>query len=97
LILGEPEQAPHANLVGFDKDTKKKGLPIIAGVIKVVTDDESAMILKVHQGVYNAGSKTTLISEFQVCDHQLLIDLVSTKHLTDLDGHKGTQSLWVTE
>jgi hypothetical protein len=35
LILGGPAQAPLANLVGFDKDAKKKGLPIISGAIKL--------------------------------------------------------------
>jgi hypothetical protein len=90
LILGDIEQAPYANLVGFDKDAKKKGLPIIAGAIKVKIDDGSFIILKGHQGVYNAGSKTTLISEFQVCDHGLIIDSISTKHMMDLDGNRGT-------
>jgi hypothetical protein len=66
LILEDTNKAPGANLVGFDKDAKKKGLPIVAGAIKVTLDDASEVILKVHQGVYNEGSKTTLISEFQV-------------------------------
>ena len=64
LILGDIETAPRANLVGFDKDAKKKGLPIISGAIKVITSAGEAIILRVHQGVYNAGSRTTLISEF---------------------------------
>jgi hypothetical protein len=62
LILGDPATAPCANLVGIDKDAKKKGLPIISGAIKVTTLDGETMILRVHQGVYNTGSWTTLIS-----------------------------------
>jgi hypothetical protein len=69
LILGDIETAPRANLVGFDKDAKKKGLPIISGAIKLITSAGEAIILCVHQGVYNAGSRTTLISEFQVREH----------------------------
>jgi hypothetical protein len=96
LILGDLEHAPRANLVGLDKDAKKKGLPIIAGAIKVETEDGDPVILKVHQGVYNAGSKITLISEFQVRDHGLIIDSISTKHMINLDGNTGTQSFWVS-
>jgi hypothetical protein len=96
LIIGDLKQAPWANLVGFDKDAKKIGLPIIAGAIKVHTEDGISMILKVHQDVYNAGSRTTLISEFQVRDHGLIIDSISAKHKSDLGGCKGTQSFWVT-
>ena len=97
LILDDTETAPRANLVGFDKAAKKKGLPIVAGAIKVTLDDCSEVILKVHQGVYNEGSRTTLISEFQVRDHGLIIDSISAKHRTDSDGRRGTQSFWVTK
>jgi hypothetical protein len=97
LILDKTEKATRAtNLVGFDKAAKKKGLPIVAGAIKVKLDDGSEVILKVHQGVYNEGSRTTLISEFQVRDHGLILDLISAKHMTGINGSRGTQSFWVT-
>jgi hypothetical protein len=45
LILGDPATSPHANLVGFDKDAKKKGLPILSAAIKVkVANDESVVL-----------------------------------------------------
>jgi hypothetical protein len=97
LILGDIERAPRANLVGFDKDAKKKGLPIISGAIKVRLDDNKSVILRVHQGVYNAGSRTTLISEFQVRNHGLILDSVSAKHRAHVDGDKGTQAFWLSD
>jgi hypothetical protein len=50
LILGSPATSPRANLVGFDKDTKKKGPPIISGAIKVKTSNGEFVVLCVHQG-----------------------------------------------
>ncbi len=97
LILGDLATAPRANLVGFDKDAKKKGLPIVSGAIKVITSDGDTMILRVHQGVYNAGSRTTLISEFQVRDHGLVLDSICTRHRANVEGEKGTQSFWLSD
>jgi hypothetical protein len=51
LILGDTATAPGANLVGFDKDAKKKGLPILSGAIKVKLENGESVILRVHQGV----------------------------------------------
>jgi len=96
LILGDTERAPGANLVSFDKDAKKKGLPIVSGVIKVRLEDDSFIILRVHQGVYNSGSRTTLISEFQVRNHGLILDSVSSQHRAHADGDKGTQTFWLS-
>jgi hypothetical protein len=96
LILGDPAQAPLANLVGFDKEAKKKGLPIISGAIKVQLDNKESVILRVHQGVYNSGSRTTLILEFQVRDQGLILDSVSSKHRAHIDGEKGTQAFWLS-
>jgi hypothetical protein len=97
LILGDTATAPGANLVGFDKDAKKKGLPILSGAVKVKLDNGESIILRVHQGVYNAGSSTTLISEFQVRDHGLILDSVCTRHRAHPDGNKGTQTFWLSE
>jgi hypothetical protein len=96
LILGDPERAPRANLVGFDKEAKNKGLPIISGAIKVRLDNDEFIILRVHQGVYNSGSRTTLISEFQVREHGLILDSVSSTHRAHVDGDKGTQAFWLS-
>jgi hypothetical protein len=76
-------------LVGFDKGAKKKGLPTILGAIKVQLENDVLVILRVHQGIYNSGNRTTLISEFQVCNHGLILDSVSSKHQAHIDGDKG--------
>jgi hypothetical protein len=47
--------------------------------------------------VYNAGSRTTLISDFQVYDHRLVLDSISTKHRAHVDGNKGNQTFWISE
>ena len=92
LILGDTTLAPRANLVGFDKDAKKKGLPIVSGAIKVRLENDTPVILQVHQGVYNSGSRTMLISEFQVRNHGLILDLVSSNHRAHVDSEKGIQA-----
>ena len=61
-----------ANLDGFDsKYAWKRGLPIVTADTVVRLQDESEVIIRAHETVYNEGSPTTLISEFQVRTHGL--------------------------
>jgi hypothetical protein len=87
-----------ANLVGFDSNfARKKGLPIVTADTVVLTEKKKEVIIRAHETVYNEGSPTTLISEFQVRSHGLVIDSVHKEHVASIDGRKGTQSFYLSE
>ena len=70
-----------ANLVGFDSNyARKKGLPIVTADTVVRLKNGSEVIIRAHETVYNEGSPTTLISEFQVRTHGLVLDSVHKEH-----------------
>jgi hypothetical protein len=80
-----------ANLVGFDATSARKhGLPICNG-ITAVDLESGTILLQVHEGVHNKGSKHTLISEFQVRNHGCILDSVAKQHRASTTT-KGTQS-----
>ena len=87
-----------ANLYGFDSaDAKKKGLHI--GTADAVVDGYDTkghpvkFILRIHEGVLNPSSPTTLISENQVQEKEHIEDSVCKCHVKDLDGNYGTQQI----
>ena len=87
-----------ANLVGFDSNyARKKGLPIVTADTVVRLIDASEAIIRAHESVYNAGSPTTLISEFQVRTNGLVLDSVHKDHTASIDGRKGTQSFFLDD
>jgi hypothetical protein len=45
----------------------------------------------VHEDVYNQGSPTTLLSEFQLQEHDCIVDSISTKHPTSVPDRNGGQ------
>ena len=85
-----------ANLVGYDeRNTKKDNLDICTLLTKVQPDlNKPAVILVAHEMVYNLGSSTTLISEFQVRNHGCIMDSVSKSHRLSLEGNHGTQTFY---
>jgi hypothetical protein len=90
--------ARRANLVGFDSNyARKKGLPIVTADTVVRLQDQSEVIIMAHETVYNEGSPTTLISEFQVRTHGLVLDSVHKNHTASQDGRKGSQAFYLTE
>ena len=50
------------------------------------------MLLKVHEAPYNSKSPITLLSEYQIREHGLVIDSVAKKHMSS-HGKRGTQRL----
>ena len=58
--------------------------------------DESEVIIRAHEMVYNEGSPTTFISEFQVRTHGLVLDSVHKDHTASIDGRKGSQAFHLT-
>jgi hypothetical protein len=86
-----------ANLVGFDSNyARKKGLPMTTDTV-VRLQDSSEVFIRAHKMVYNEGSPTMLISEFQVRTHGLVLDLVHKEYTASIDGWKGTQFFFLTE
>lgn len=83
-----------ANIVGFDEFiAKKSGLPIVTGVTKCTLPNcHGTILLRHHEGVYNKGSKTTLLSEFQLRSRGCMVASTSSLH-RGIDGQPGTQRL----
>jgi hypothetical protein len=73
-----------ANIVSFDEfAARKAGLPIITGITKYQLPDRKGHILiQSYKSVYNKGSKTTLLSEFQLRDCGCIVN-------NTYKGHRG--------
>ena len=81
-----------ANVIGFDEtSTRKNGLPIVAAVTRVETN-EGPMLLRAKHLIYNQTSKQTLLSTFQMRQLGLIVDDVSRQHWKDKDK-RGTQTI----
>jgi hypothetical protein len=80
--------------VGFDKlIAKKTGLPIVTGITKyTLPEQKGAILLRVHDGVYNKGSRTTLLSELQLQTRGCIVDSTYHQH-RGINGQPGTQQL----
>jgi hypothetical protein len=70
--------------VGFNEFVARKtGLPIVTGITKVTLPDrKGCILLQSHESVYNKGSQTTLLSEFQLRDRGCIVD-------NAFKGHRG--------
>ena len=83
----------YASLVGYDPNTTKTDkVPIVTALIKAKSSSigEHPVLLKVHEARYNPQSPTTLLSEYQMREHGIIIDSVAKKHKS-VDGQQGTQ------
>ena len=78
-----------ANLVGLDaKAYHKTGTPIEGAVTLVETQGHKYLL---REAVYNKGSPEPLLSEFQLREHECIVDSISTKHPTSVPGRNGGQ------
>ena len=88
-----------ANLVGYDdRHTKKSGLDIctLATKVKPSTGDDP-IILVANEMIYNLGSYTSFISEYQVREHGCVVDSTSRKHRRTTNGDMGTQTFYTAD
>lgn len=86
-----------ANLSGHDPETTRSPkLPIVTALIKTLTKKNMPILLQVHEAVYNKNSTITLLSEYQLREHGVVIDSVARKHLST-GGTYGTQTLYASE
>ena len=82
-----------ANIIGFDEySARKHGLPIVTASTLVELPDGRKMIITIHEAVYNKGSRTTLLSNFQLRHHGCIVDDVAKQH-RGVDGKSGTQRI----
>src|SRR5687768_857289 len=88
----------YANLVGYDPNTTRtEKVPIVTALIKVKSssNEQHPIFLKVHEAPYNPLSLMTLLSDYQIREHGLVIDSVAKKHLAS-QGTYGTQTFHVS-
>ena len=87
----------YAHLVGYDPATTKSGkIPIVSADIKVMAFNNIPVLLRIHETPYNEGSPITLLSEYQIREHRLILDSVASKHKTGPKSY-GTQRFHVNE
>jgi hypothetical protein len=86
------------NLVGFDAAyASKRGLSIVTADTIAKTVEGKEIILRSHQSVSNPSTSTTLLSEVQIRNAGHVVDSVHRDHLISMDGHKGTQSMYLRQ
>jgi hypothetical protein len=86
------------NLVGFDAAyASKRGLSIVTADTIAKTVEGEEIILRSHQSVSNPSTSTTLLSEVQIRHAGHVVYSVHRDHLISVDGHKGTQSLYLRQ
>ena len=82
-----------ATLVGYDpRTTRTTKVPIVSAYLKVKSHIGVPVFLKINQAPYHKDNSITLISEYQVREHQYVIDSIATKHLKAPNTY-GTQRL----
>jgi hypothetical protein len=87
-----------ATLVGYKPgSTRKPQVPIITGLLKVMSHVNIPILLRVHQAPYLKECPVTLLSEYQIREFGLVIDSCSKKHQLTPDRRYGTQSFYVSE
>jgi hypothetical protein len=87
----------YAVLVGYNPDQTRSGkVPIITAYLKVMSQVNIPIVLRVHEAPYMKDSNVTLISEYQAREHGIVIDSVSKRHKT-VNGTFGTQRMILSE
>ena len=88
----------YASLIGYDpKSTTSGRVPIVTALLKVRSSSvgNHPVLLKIHEAPINEKSPITLLSEYQIREHGLVIDSVARKHKS-IHGKSGTQCFCVS-
>ena len=84
------------NLVEYDPQTTKSySLPMVTALIKTLSAKNVPLLFQICEAVFNRISYSTLISEYQLRDHGMIVDFVATKHLI-INGTRGTHALYIS-
>jgi hypothetical protein len=102
-VLGSIAKVVHytgrfASLIGYDPaTTKSASVPIVTALLKVRTSSfgNYPVLLKINEAPINEKSLITLLSEYQIREHGLVIDSVARKHKS-IHGKSGTQCFCVS-
>ena len=87
----------HAILVGYNPEQTRSGkVPIVSAYIKVMSQMNIPIVLYVHEAPYMSDSDVTLLSEYQIREHGIVIDSVSKRHKS-VNGTFGTQRMILSE
>jgi hypothetical protein len=80
-----------ANVVGIDhKAAVKKNLPIVGAITAVDLPDGQSILLVIQEAIHNDTSNHSLLSEFQLREHGILIDSTCNRH-------GGTQRMTISD
>src|SRR5687767_7058597 len=86
-----------ANLDGYDpKTTRSASLPIVSAILKTMSAENVPILHCINETVYNQNSPITLLSEYQMREHGIVVDSVATKH-NSTHGTPGTQTLCASD
>ena len=87
----------YAILVGYNPaQMHSEQIPIVTAYLKVMSQVNIPIVLRVHETPYMQDSDVTLISEYQVREHGIAIDSVSKRHKT-AHGTYGKQCMTLSE
>ena len=69
-----------ANVIGFDSELAiKKNLPIVTAITSVDLPDNTTILLRAHESVYNKSCNQTLLSDYQLRQSAFTLDIVPKK------------------
>ena len=91
-VMGQNGREKRANLIGFDKNLSKRGLPVVCALAVVEVGDVKHL-LRINQAVYNEKADLTLLSDFQMKEHGWLIDSTSRRHRSYNPDGTGSQQM----
>ena len=85
----------YARLQGYDSTAAaSRRVEIVTGVFKTVDTAGSFIIYKIHEAPHLPESETTLLSEYQMRDHGIIVDSCASTHLLSLNPETyGTQQI----
>ena len=84
-----------ANLIGFEPNAVRQGLPTVTASSVVRTADGKDILVRIHHAVWNENAKTSLISEYQVRHNDIVWDPIATTQRINLRGDTGTCSFYL--
>ena len=91
------ETGRYATLLGYDPANTKSGrIPIVSAYVKAMAHNGIPILLKIHEAPYNEKCPVTLLSEYQMREHGVLIDSVARKHKATATQN-GTQRLTLSD
>jgi len=78
IVATDPSRT--ATIVGYDPNvTKRRELPIVSG-ITVFDLPTGPLLVMINEAIFNKHAEATILSEFQIREHGMLVDSVAKRH-----------------